>query len=492
LRLSGLVLTPPRGWTRDDGGGVPGFRPAADPCRFFVLGDREAEGTAKEAHDALLGALRAGNTPVGGTTAGERGGFLWSAGQLRDAAGRSAWFTLFTAARDGRLEAVLFQADTKAAYDAHRGAVEAMIDGAALADPAKREEREEAGDVRFARPAGWTRETRDGAEWLVPPGVPPGRVCAVVISPGEELAGNARDWFSKTWDELVAGGKASGGELEVRRGERFDTLFRSAVVERGGRSLFVTLVAFTPGSRVECLLYLADDREQFERHMPAADALVAGIGFRSLDGPAPKTAKIEGAWWRVEYAFDPSTRSRDPQNYFLFFYEGGLACRAWRAEGQDGLDPEREMARADASWGEWGRRSETDAAVVVRWANGGESTFARGEKGSLVEGTSNPYVALPPVDGLALDGLYRYGDGTLIQGASQFEIRFTRDGRFEESNFCSCVHRDGPRAGKGRYRIANYTLYLDYDTGERSRMGFYALGKADAFHANNNVFSRAK
>jgi len=497
LQLSGVVLTPPRGWTREDGGEIPGFRPAADPCRFFVLPLREFHGPSKEAHDGLVAAILADHTPVGAVAAGTRREFRSSAGQIRDAQGRNAWFALYSAGSDGRLASILFQADTRAAYDAHLRSVEAMVDGAAFAGPAKTEELEEAGNLRFARPTGWSRESRDGSVWLMPPGLTPGRQCAVVVAPGEPLTGTARAWFDKTWVELAAGGNIATGELEVTKGDRFDTYVRGGHMERDGRTLVFAVVAFTPGTRIESLVFLADDRELFNAHMPAVDRLVASIGFKSLEvatpgTEAPATSKLEGAWWRLEHAFDPSTRSRDTQHYFLFFYEGGLACRAWNAEGLDGLEPARAMALADEKWGEWGRRSESDGAVTVRWVNGGEATFVRGESGQLREGTSNPYVALPPVDGLALDGLYRYGDGTRIDGASQFEIRFTPEGRFEESSFCSCVHRDGPRAGRGRYRLANYTLHLEYESGERVRIGFFALGRADSLYADDNVFSRAR
>ncbi|HEX5135668.1 MAG TPA: hypothetical protein VFY93_01760, partial [Planctomycetota bacterium] len=494
VQVSGLLLTPPPAWTREDAGGVPAFRPATDPCRLYVLPARELQGTAKDTHDALVAAILAGNTPVGAGASGERHGFRWSAGRIRDARGMEAWFTLFTIERDGRLESVLFQADTREAYEANRRAVEAMIDDASLA-PAAGEAVEEAGNVRFVRPAGWTREEREGAIWLRPSGLAPQRQCAVVIPPGEELAGGVREWFDKTWNEIAAGGKVAAGELDVRRGERFDVLVRSGTVEREGRSLVFTVVAFTPGTRVECVLFLADSRELFDLHVAAADRLVSGIGFKNLDVARGKT-RIEGAWMRRAFVFNVTTRTKDPQDDYVFFYEGGLACRAWSAAGQDGIDPAREMAIADPKYGEWGRRTETGGTVTVRWTNGGESAFVRGEEGTLREGTSAPYHAMPSVDGLVLDGLYRYGDGKPMQGVVQFEIRFTPDGRFEETDFCGCVQREGPRRGAGKYRIASYTLHLEYDGGQRVRMGFFVLGEpgrtVEPIYANTFAFSRAR
>lgn len=179
-----------------------------------------------------------------------------------------------------------------------------------------------------------------------------------------------------------------------------------------------------------------------------------------------------------------------------FSCEGGLACRKRNADGPDGLDPAWEMTIADAKWGEWGRGTETAEGVTARRANGGESKCVRGPDGAVREGNANPYVALPPVGGLLLDGHYRHGDDTRVDGAQPLEIRFTPAARFEEPNLRSCVLRDGRSAGRGRYRIANYTLHLEYDAGERVRMGFHVLGKLEprtqAFYANTFVFSRAK
>lgn len=361
---------------------------------------------------------------------------------------------------------------------------------------------EEAGNVRFVLPKGWTRESRQGAVWLLPPDVPKDTRCAFIIFPGEELKVPPREWFDDAWKRAFGGQKVDAGEVEHRKGDGVEALARTAMIDRNGSFLYVSYMVFTPGSRVESMLYMSDRRDLYERHAEAAGKLVSTLGFANLKkpGPAPEApTTLEGAWRRGDWVADVTggPGSRTFQIYHLFFYKDGLACRQWTAEGQDGLDAAKAMAASEKNWGWWGHRTEKDGVVTVRWTNGGESTYVRKDNGSLQEGSSAPYLALPPVDKLALDGLYRYGDGKPADsGGKNYEIRFTPDGRFEESNLMSTVMREGPERGSGKYRIAHYTLYLEYDGGRTVRMGFYVIDKPDpkieSIYLNTFIFSRAK
>jgi hypothetical protein len=161
------------------------------------------------------------------------------------------------------------------------------------------------------------------------------------------------------------------------------------------------------------------------------------------------------------------------------------------------VDATKEAADPESQrWGYFGTRTESGGAITIRWSNGGELKLQR--KGvNLQSGSEAPFLPLHPVDKLALDGLYRMGDGKRsAQGLPDFEIRFSPDGRFEERGVLGAVMREGPKQGKGRYRIANYTLHLEYDGGARARTGFYTIekphAKSEAVYLNTFIFSRAK
>jgi hypothetical protein len=214
--------------------------------------------------------------------------------------------------------------------------------------------------------------------------------------------------------------------------------------------------------------------------------------------PAAPT-QLEGAWMRGAWKFDltGAPGSKKFEVDYLFFYKEGVACRQWNSEGQDGLDVAKEMAASDNRWGYWGRRTEKDGRVTISWTNGGETVYMHRDNNSLQEGSSAPYLALPSCDKLVLDGLYRYGDGKPMEfGGTNYEIRFTSDERFEESNLCSGTMRDGPKRGTGKYSIVNYTLHLEYEGGQKVRMGFYVVAqpesKMESVYLNTFVFSRAK
>ncbi|MGQ0545467.1 MAG: hypothetical protein ACT4P3_09070, partial [Betaproteobacteria bacterium] len=260
----------------------------------------------------------------------------------------------------------------------------------------------------------------------------------------------------------------------------------------------VSLVTFTGRGRALGVVGIARTEPALRELLAFFETLKVAQAAASPSAATP----IESAWIRGSYKLDVTGRPGSASFVWehLFFFKGGLASRRWNAEGFDGFDAARAAAEPDSQrWGYYGTRKEQGGAIAILWSNGGELKLERKGRNlqNLQRGSEAPWLPLPAVDKLLLDGLYRRGDGKPSpQGIAETEIRFTPDGRFEEHGVLGAVMREGPAQGKGRYRIASYTLHLDYDGGRRARMGFYALdkphGKSEAIYLNTFIFSRAK
>ena len=94
--------------------------------------------------------------------------------------------------------------------------------------------------------------------------------------------------------------------------------------------------------------------------------------------------------------------------------------------------------------------------VRIAWAEGGGKTLKRSADGDLWEDRTN-WTPLPKCDGLRLNG--KYSVQWNEYSARNF-IRFSRDGRFEESGLLQQIgwKRTEVRQGTGTYSIRDNTL----------------------------------
>jgi len=349
--------------------------------------------------------------------------------------------------------------------------------------------------LTYAPPPGWAaRAVQEGRSYARPDGSG-----VIVLYASQPEARAPAEAFAAMWRAQVE--PAVPGPMPQPQVNR-DGEFTVAVGARQRESASVSLVTFTGRGRTLGVVGIVRSDAAMRELLGFFESMKlprAAAAAPAASAAPAVTTPIEGAWIRGSYKLDVTGRPGSASFAWehLFFFKGGLASRQWNAEGFDGFDAAKAAADPGAQrWGTFGTRTESGAAVAIRWSNGGELALERKGR-NLVRGSETPWLPLPPVDRLVLDGLYRRGDGKPSPaGVAETEIRFTPDGRFEEQGVLGAVMRDGPRQRKGRYRIASYTLHLEYDGGGRSRTGFYTLekphAKSEAIYLNTFIFSRAK
>lgn len=178
---------------------------------------------------------------------------------------------------------------------------------------------------------------------------------------------------------------------------------------------------------------------------------------KQLIAPGPGSPVQQGITW---------TPTRD----WMTFVPGGRFIARLPEEGLAGFDY-AEAARKNPE--AKGTYKVEGNLVRIAWAEGGGKTLKRSADGDLWEDRTN-WTPLPKCDGLRLNG--KYSVQWNEYSARNF-IRFSRDGRFEESGLLQQIgwKRTEVRQGTGTYSIRDNTLELRYADGRIERINFYAF-----------------
>jgi hypothetical protein len=156
---------------------------------------------------------------------------------------------------------------------------------------------EQIGNVTFRPPDGWRRAEADGALLLVPPDLPGGQSCVLIILPGAELRGDFRAAFDEARAALGRGERvvSEGGVSAERNPNGFDMLSALALTEdRSGKRTFRFYLAAHPGARIELFVFAATSDELLRRYVPAFKQFVGSVSFANLQAPpgdAPAQAR---------------------------------------------------------------------------------------------------------------------------------------------------------------------------------------------------------
>jgi hypothetical protein len=370
---------------------------------------------------------------------------------------------------------------------------------------------EAAGNVLFARPAGWMRQDNsDGTVLLVPPGLSEGQRASVLILQGGELGGaEFRRWFEGAWLSLLQANEATviaGGEVTTRRADDLDIASTSAVTEsaRFGRIYLVFFAAASSG-RSEALIFTADPEDVYKRHLAAVSGLFASVRFadarpaatlaaENTRAPAstqattaaPGALQVESMY--VGFATDyvgvsPELATQRQHRFnFLVFYTNGLVYRGGAANfafGPAALDLANDAVRRF----NLGTYRIAGDQIQIAWS--GEYTGAtdviqrQGDRLSIRGTAGTPWERLAKLDGLRTQGMYVPASGTV----SPNWITFGADGTFKEQGVIARVHLSyflergltAPEGGTGTYAFHDHTLTLRYNDGREITVLAYVL-----------------
>ncbi|HVL39353.1 MAG TPA: hypothetical protein VM328_08195 [Fimbriimonadaceae bacterium] len=131
------------------------------------------------------------------------------------------------------------------------------------------------GSLNLSVPADWTRQdhAQVGLTVLMPPGIPPGRLCAVSFTTPEPFAGDERAHHEGTWKAITQGLKMFEGKPG---GEKVGPFLRSWGKLRRDDSSFLGLSLYTyvADGKGVAVMYAADIEQIFDKHFGACDGMM--------------------------------------------------------------------------------------------------------------------------------------------------------------------------------------------------------------------------
>ena len=178
---------------------------------------------------------------------------------------------------------------------------------------------------------------------------------------------------------------------------------------------------------------------------------------KQLIAPGPGSPVQQGITW---------TPTRD----WMTFVPGGHFFARLPEEGLAGFNYAEAVRKNPEAKGTYKVEGNL---VRIAWAGGGGKTLRRSADGDLWEDRTN-WTPLPRCNGLRLNGKYSV---LWNEYSARNFIRFSRDGRFEESGLLQQIgwKRTEVRQGTGTYSIRENTLELRYADGRIERINFYAF-----------------
>ena len=372
-----------------------------------------------------------------------------------------------------------------------------------------------AGNVLFNPPKGWQRLDQNGGGVLFIPAKasadnPP---CTIGIFPGEDFRGD----FKEAFNQLLARGKGGAKVLvepqitEIRDDDdAYSILLAQTVLQdNDGQLSYRFYVAAHPENRLEIFAFFAESESVYKEYYPVFVDFANRIDFvsyleaknskpksngnvapnRSNSGNAPSNRATVGKGLSGFYVgtdshteFNFSTHYYDyiirhPRYLFLpdgrVYYgmpTGGSLDNFNFAQLQQ-QDP-KDCGRYQLSGGKIQFQFGTDAPYTQDFAQTSDSVTLGNIKLYRVD----------KFDNFQLQGLY--GQGTYVASAGvsgDHKIAFTKDGRFQKSDFVGVVVTGSQanaatsesRAGEGTYQIKGNTLELRYRDGRQEKLTFY-------------------
>jgi hypothetical protein len=369
--------------------------------------------------------------------------------------------------------------------------------------------REQASGFTFVRTRGWVRHELppQNVVALVPPGVPAGQECSLIMyAGGQNNEINPLVLHDQMFQMVTQGARLDGA---VERGYRGGFQFSHArMINAQGQKGWIVLYTIKSGARVEALLFLASSAELFKAHRRGAERMILSIEFPGAPPPPPagpewkpasvpegeKDVRILGVWLtaKMEMAFsaDPAAggvQSRFVKRLLVLFANqvaaqvdatnSGLLDTTYPAEGLATLNVSDPAALArDRRYGRW---SEAGGKITIQWNFGPPLTCVR-EQEHLRGDDKMQWSALKPIDGVRLEGTYtRPSDFGL-----PWTIVLRKDGSFEsdqvnETMGGKLVNSKFPELGAGTYELRKWSLVLRFDTGFVQSIHFNFDGGAD-------------
>lgn len=375
-------------------------------------------------------------------------------------------------------------------------------------------------NIVYEVPQGWRRVEQGETQLLIPPDLPQGESCVLIVLPGEELRGDFRAAFDAARGELESGERVleTSDVTAEKNPAGYETLYSLAVTnDRRGARTYRLYLAAHPGSRFEMIVYAASGEELFKRYQPAVLDFVKSIGFANLNparasssppppssssswpAPARGGQKLEGLYVGTEsrQQFNVATKFYDyivRQVYYLFLPGGRVYRGLPQGGGLDDFDCERAGRESAQGCGAYQLSGDT---IQFTWTTGDQSSpFAFRRSADRVQIGATTYFRVEPADRRRLAGVYARKSFTNLSGGAgvssggvsgETAIAFDGGGQFESAGFVGFAGGGGgadaaASSGQrdvGAYRIEGTTLELTHADGRRTRHTAFLMPKEE-------------
>lgn len=392
----------------------------------------------------------------------------------------------------------------------------------------------QSGDIIFYKPIGWELKDSPQGALIVAPLTPPSKAF-IALLPATDLLTDLPTTFTTAWTGLqrdyrvVRGGQSA--PWHSKKG--IEGMTASAIVEDRSRADWVmSLYIGKNGNRAETVLYMsnvAPDSDVSHTTVEILGHVLDSLGFANGPGdpnrelaakpvPLPKgTGKFNGLYRAIgQIDVNPFMAGTpgNPYKYkvgykYVVFFPDGRFSEGFPGEGLDNLDEDTAMRRSPVGWGTYEMSGEVGRVTFLKTDPSEKQpiVWAIREISGGLEVHGDKYYPMERCDGLKLQGTFRRADYRTLSMGAQQGITFFPDGRFVDEGVFKAAFVmvrnpisghddfDDGASGRGTYRIANFTLELNYSNGRTKRTSFFiepGKPKTDVseFKLNTYTFAR--
>lgn len=359
------------------------------------------------------------------------------------------------------------------------------------------------GDVAFDVPTGWSAVREGDTVKLSPRDLPPGSTCVIILRPTEALSGDFPAWFNDKWHSVLKIGTnvvRSSPPKHKTGGSGRDSIFASAVVQTAQqKQVWLLLFGIRAGRRAFPILLMTSSEQLVGQYQPAVmqvvsslkvEAATANGGVAPSTGDTISTGRTNGGGNSSVPPDTPPRSDRLSGVYAGFFMGHGIGSSGFEMNAFVFYPDGRAMYLPEKGLDGY------DLAAHIRAGLDGlmYGTYEYHEDGRLTYTAHNGVGRDMIVDVSASEPGLKFArvcecngtffDGAYYWGSKQKALKLHPDGRFidrgamQDAFEYSFPNQPGlTNPGEGTYRIANYTIFLNYSDGRKVRHSFVVAAR---------------
>ena len=336
-------------------------------------------------------------------------------------------------------------------------------------------------------PQGWTqtRNPNTGLISLSPPGLRSGRVVVLTVVNPEAFSGSATEFHT----EVVRRAATNARQLEPPLHGTVGAFLVTALHQLmpAGIALWLRIYTARWADRGQTFILTANTPEAAP-FVPVVDAMMSRIAVSQPVAAAPQaapaapppprptvsaTGQIDGVYVTLKnkggYNFGVS------KDYMVFFPNGEVL---WHLPEEGLLN--YDLGSSHQGWRDfWGHYEMQGERFHVTFNTGPDYNGNRNRDGTLKIGSYTYVHQTSGADGRTLSGTYRAYN---LGADPKWDVTFYPDGRFDDKGIRGAVGgldlaygraKVPADPGRGRYRIAQYSIVFEYTDGRREQLSFY-------------------